>query len=83
MHRDSIAYTSVTVRKAGKMHFCPECGTTLYGENDLRPDYIIVAAGTFADPEFPRPARSIWEQSKHGWVAFEHEVAHFPQAPST
>lgn len=67
-----------------RFHFCPDCGTTVYWELDVRPDYIGVAVGTFADPSFPAPTRSIWEGSRHSWVAFEHDLGHFQQAaPAT
>jgi hypothetical protein len=57
-------------------HFCPECGTTLYWKADFMPDHIGVAVGTFADPQFPAPTVSGWEQTKHPWVAFAHKVLH-------
>ena len=60
-------------------HFCPTCGTTVFWEADLRPDHIGVAVGAFGDSDFPRPTRSVWEESKHGWVAFGHELGHFAQ----
>ena len=63
-----------------RLHFCPDCGTTVYGEVDARPGLIGISVGAFADPNFPAPTRSIWEQSRHSWVAFDHEVSHFPQA---
>ncbi len=63
-----------------RLHFCPECGTTVYGEADARPDLIGIFVGAFADPNFPAPTRSIWEQSQHPWVAFNQEIGHFPEA---
>jgi hypothetical protein len=60
------------------MHFCPTCGTTVFWEADLRPDHIGVAVGAFHDASFPPPTGSIYEESKHGWVAFAHDFAHFP-----
>jgi hypothetical protein len=51
-----------------RFHFCPHCGTTLYWEADLRPDWCVVAVGAFADPEFPPPSLSIYEESKHRWT---------------
>jgi len=66
-----------------KMHFCPTCGTTVFWEADLRPDHIGVAVGAFHDPNFPRPTASVWEESKHGWVAFTHDLAHFPTGRPT
>jgi hypothetical protein len=61
-------------------HFCPTCGTTVFWDLDRRPDSIGVAVGTFHDNDFPRPTRSVWEESKHAWVAFAHDFVHFPQA---
>jgi len=60
-------------------YFCPTCGTTVFWEAELRPDYIGVAVGAFHDNSFPRPTRSVWEESKHGWVAFDLDLPHFVQ----
>ena len=63
-----------------RLYFCPECGTTVYGEGDARPGLVAISVGAFADPNFPAPTRSIWEASQHPWVAFNQEVGHFAQA---
>jgi hypothetical protein len=63
-----------------RFHFCPECGSTVYFEADVLADAIGVALGTFADPAFPAPTRSTWEQSRHSWVEFAPALRHFPQA---
>jgi hypothetical protein len=63
-----------------RMHFCPTCGTNLFWELDLLPDRIGVAVGGFVDPSFPAPARSVWEESRHDWVAFGHKLEHFVRA---
>ena len=63
-----------------RFHFCPTCGTTVYYEADLRPDLFAVTLGAFADPCFPAPTRSVWEESRHSWVEFGHELRRFPQA---
>jgi hypothetical protein len=55
-----------------RIHFCPECGASVYWEADFRPGHIGVAVGAFADPQFPAPARSVWEQSRHPWLKFDH-----------
>ena len=34
-------------------HLCPTCGSTVYSENEGLPGYVAVAAGSFADPNFP------------------------------
>src|ERR1700683_3496619 len=64
-----------------RLHFCPECGTTVYGECDARPALIEISVGAFADPNFPAPMRSIWEASQHSWVALNPDIRQFPHAP--
>jgi hypothetical protein len=36
-------------------HFCPTCGSTVYWENEGLPGHVIIAIGTFGDPNFPAP----------------------------
>jgi hypothetical protein len=36
-------------------HFCPACGSTVYWELAIAPDFVGVAIGTFGDPTFPPP----------------------------
>jgi hypothetical protein len=62
-----------------RMHFCPDCGTTVYWEAELRPDQFGVAVGAFADPSFPAPLRSVWEEARHGWVTLDPNLPHFPR----
>ncbi|MCJ9701943.1 MULTISPECIES: GFA family protein [unclassified Bradyrhizobium] len=51
-----------------RSYFCPDCGSTVYWQADNLPGMIGVAVGALADPDFPAPIRSVFEQSKHGWV---------------
>lgn len=62
-----------------RFHFCPACGTSLYWEWDFRPDWCVVAVGTFADPAFPPPTASIYEESKHAWVQLPDGTKHSPR----
>jgi len=66
----------------GKVHsdFCSNCGSTLYWKADNLPAMIGVAVGALADPEYPAPVRSVFEQSKHGWVQIDGAVEHFQQS---
>jgi hypothetical protein len=48
--------------------FCPVCGSTVYWENTGFPDLIAIAIGTFADPSFPPPTLSVWEECRHPWM---------------
>ena len=51
-----------------RFHFCPNCGTSLYWEGDFNADLCGIAVGAFADPTFPPPLLSVYEQSRHEWV---------------
>jgi hypothetical protein len=66
----------------GKVHsyFCPSCGSTVYWKADRLPSMIGVAVGALADPKYPPPVRSIFEQSKHDWVQIDGAVDHFWQS---
>jgi hypothetical protein len=50
------------------LHFCPVCGSTVYWEPDALPDFIVVAVGAFADPHFPAPKVSVYEERRHAWA---------------
>jgi hypothetical protein len=63
-------------------YFCPACGTAVYWEAEYLPDDIGVAVGAFADPFFPAPTLSVWEESRHPWVQFGHDLGHLPQQPA-
>ncbi|MBC7505855.1 MAG: GFA family protein [Sandarakinorhabdus sp.] len=49
--------------------FCPTCGTTVAFAVVLNPGLIAIPAGIFADPTCPPPLRSVFEESRHPWVA--------------
>nr|WP_224242124.1 GFA family protein [Hyalangium gracile] len=49
-------------------HFCPTCGATVYWELGAMPDFVAVAVGAFADPSFPAPKISVYEERRHAWA---------------
>lgn len=50
-------------------YFCATCGSTVYLENEAFPEFVAVAIGNFADPNFPAPTVSVWEETHHPWVS--------------
>jgi len=52
-------------------HFCPNCGSTVFWYPGRRPDHIAIALGSFADPTFPVPSQSVYEESRHPWVTLD------------
>jgi hypothetical protein len=61
--------------------FCPTCGSTLYGRAPNHPSILGVTVGTISDPAFPAPIRSIYERSRHHWVAMPEATAGFVRGP--
>ncbi|OWK31369.1 glutathione-dependent formaldehyde-activating enzyme [Sphingomonas dokdonensis] len=54
-------------------HFCVTCGTTLFYVLERQADLIAVAVGCFADPHFPAPGYSVYENRRHPWIAIAGE----------
>ena len=54
-----------------RFHFCGTCGSTVYWEPQRKPDAIAVAVGCFAEKDFPRPSRSVFEEHKHPWFSLQ------------
>jgi hypothetical protein len=50
------------------LSFCPACGSTVYWQPERRPDMVAVAVGAFADPNFPAPSQTVFEEHRHPWV---------------
>jgi hypothetical protein len=49
-------------------HFCPTCGATVYYTLADWQEVIAIPVGAFADPAFPPPVFSVYEDRMHGWV---------------
>ena len=57
-------------------HFCPECGATVYYLVGDLPDTVAVPVGVFADPTFPAPTVSVYEERRHAWVTVPEGAEH-------
>lgn len=56
--------------------FCPICGSTVWWESDADPEVVAIAVGAFADPSFPAPAVSVYEERRHDWVGLPEGWEH-------
>lgn len=54
--------------------FCPRCGSTVYFWAGS--EHIAVPVGAFADPDFPAPRVSVWEDHMHPWVGLPDGIEH-------
>jgi hypothetical protein len=63
-----------------ELHFCPDCGASVFWYVEFLGDHVGVAFGAFADP-LPWPTLSVWETTRHPWVTFDHELDRFGRQP--
>ncbi|NGY03172.1 GFA family protein [Solimonas terrae] len=56
--------------------FCPICGSTLFYRLLGVPGTISVPVGGFADPDFPAPTVSIYEEHRHRWLVLPDGIQH-------
>ena len=59
-------------------HFCPHCGATVYYEAEGLEGFLTVPVGALADPDFPAPTVSVYEERMHGWVVPPTDAEHYP-----
>lgn len=63
-------------RRFHAVHFCPQCGATVYYLLGAVPDVVAIPVGAFADPAFPAPRVSIYEERRHAWVVMPDGIGH-------
>ncbi len=61
--------------------FCPTCGTPVFSQAEVRPQVIIVRAGTLDDPNLIKPSVNIWTDSAPTWACLNESLPKFPQQP--
>ena len=57
-------------------HFCPKCGATVHYFIVGREELIAIPVGAFADPTFPPPSFSVYEERMHSWVGLPESIEH-------
>jgi hypothetical protein len=56
--------------------FCPVCGSTVFYTFKGNDDAVAIPVGAFADPDFPAPSFSVYEERMHSWVGLPSEIEH-------
>jgi hypothetical protein len=64
-----------------RFRFCPICGSTVFHTQDGNSDFVLVAVGAFADPDFPMPQDSVYDSRRHPWVQLPAGVVAFDKDP--
>lgn len=53
-------------------HFCPDCGSTVFYDVEMRPGMISVPAGAFADAGFPMPMVEVFAHRRVSWCVIDN-----------
>jgi hypothetical protein len=73
--KDAVARTGETSTWASSprllRHFCPRCGSLVYGEPLDRPEYVSVGLAVLDDPDALKPEMHIWVSAKPDWLVLE------------
>jgi hypothetical protein len=83
---DSVTITGaskqfVRVGDAGSratFNFCPDCGATVHYIIAGSEEHIAIPIGAFAEPTFPAPTYSVYEERMHSWVRMPEDMEHIP-----
>jgi hypothetical protein len=57
-------------------HFCPHCSSTVYYQPEGMEEFLAIPVGAFADPRFPTPSVSVYEERMHAWVVPPVDAEH-------
>ena len=63
-------------------HFCPRCGTPIFGQSSGRPHIRSVRLGFLDEPHGLRPTAAIWLEDAPDWAMIDSSLEQFQrQAP--
>ncbi len=62
-------------------HFCPTCGSRLFGENSARPGFMNVTAGVVDDNSWFEPEWIFYKQSQPAWDITTESVPCYDTMP--
>ena len=59
-----------------RFRFCTVCGATVYYIVDEMPGLVAIPVGAFAEPGFPAPSVSVYEERMHPWIGLPAAIEH-------
>ena len=69
--------SSISQDLAATSEACPNCGSSMFWDMPQNEVAMAVAVGAFADPEFPVPTVSFYEQQRHSWVKVPDRISRY------
>ena len=58
-------------------HSCPKCGSTVYWELNGLPESLVIAAGSFANPQLPSPTFMVYGNRMHHWLKMPESAVEY------
>jgi hypothetical protein len=62
-------------------HFCPKCGSRLFGENSAHPDLVNVAVGCLDENDWFAADRVVYAKDRPRWDVTPTDVPNFDRMP--
>ena len=62
-------------------HFCPKCGSRVYGENSARPSLINVAVGCVDNNNWFSPGAVVYAKDRPAWDITPTNIPNFDRMP--
>jgi hypothetical protein len=66
---------------AMEKHFCPDCGSQLFGRNSNRPNMLSIRAGAVAQTDLVKPAVNVYLSSKIASTPLDPDLKGFDKMP--
>lgn len=63
-------------------HFCPDCGSQMFGHNQGRPDRMSIRAGVLDQSELVKPAANLYLSSKIESTPIDPALEGYSEMPS-
>jgi hypothetical protein len=82
----TTSYTAAAMNgRKSVRHFCPTCGSLLFGTSDAAPDAVSVYVGTLDDSSLFQPTAVMFTRDRADWDATAGDLPEFhtmPQPPA-
>jgi hypothetical protein len=63
-------------------HFCPVCGSLLFGTTEVASDAVSIYVGTLDDPSIFRPDTIMFKRDRHPWDVTAGTLTEFDTMPT-
>src|SRR5258708_21098957 len=82
MHGQTNSYASTADSgNINTRHFCPTCGSRLFGQNSGHPGIINIAVGCVDRSDWFKPERVVYAKDRPDWDVTSTTVPNFDRMP--